>query len=182
MASAAVAADATFTGSTVGQFDAQGFGSPTTLAGSGLTFTGTTFSNTTVGGTAGFTLGSFSLTNSAFTYTGHTFQLQVTFTAPPGTGPNPGTFTATLTGQISVVGGSLFIDFANNINNPQTFTYAGGTFRFYVNDLTVQPGQSNVDLTGGVEVVPDGGSTVALLGLATVAAAFLRRKFSSSST
>ncbi len=129
-----------------------------TVGGGGLTYTNANFDVTTVGGLASIgdivatpnvdNLGSFTLTGSPFTYTGQTFQLRVTFTAPPGTAPSTQIFTANLTGQVvSNSVGSLKIDFNND---PLHFTFDGGSFDFMVNDVNITPGGS-IALSGGIE-------------------------------
>jgi hypothetical protein len=168
------AGEITVTGSTTGSFSAT-----STNVNGPLSFTGAAFSGTTVGGFAGFTLGTLTLSGGPATvFTGQTFTMTVTFTAPPGTS-GPGNFTATLFGQVNSTGaGGVNFNFANDFFNPQTFTFAGGSFDFYVDDVTVG-GNHTVDVTGGVSgvhMIPDGGSTLALLGMAMVGAAALRRK------
>ncbi len=147
-----------------------------------LTFTPSVFTGTTVGGNASFSnLGQFNLTATDMTFNG-SFTLRVDFTAPPGTSPDPVNFQASVTGQVtSTAAGGVRINFANNIENPLFFTFTGGSFGFFVNDLNVEPNVT-ATLSGGVigaqvARVPEGGSTVALLGMAMVGAAALRRKF-----
>ena len=140
----------------------------------GLQYVNSTFSNTTVGGFLGLggnpiapptqnvnNLGAFSLSaTTAATYTGNSFTLRVTFTAPQGiNGSNTTLFTATLTGAVSSVGnGGVFIDFNNT---PILFTFndlnceggpttcGTGSFFFAVNDLSIDPGQI-ASLTGQI--------------------------------
>ncbi len=172
LASAVQAQEVTFAGTTTGTFSLTG-----TNTNGGITFNGQSFSNTTLNGFAGFVLGNFNITGPVAITDGQTFTLRVTFTAPPGTGPNPGVFTANLSGALSSTAGGVMFNFVNDASNPQVFTFAGGTFRFFVDDLTLRPGVTNVDLTGGAFAqVPEGGSTVALLGMALVAAAAVRRR------
>ena len=144
----------------------------------GLTYVNSTFSNTTVAGFLGLggnpiappvqnvnNLGAFSLATTAATYTGNTFTLRVTFTAPEGiTGSNTTLFTATLTGAVSNLGnGGVFIDFNNtpilftfNDTNcgattvpGQQTTCGSGSFFFAINDLSIDPGQV-ASLTGQI--------------------------------
>ena len=114
----------------------------------GLTYTNSTFDVTSVAGSASIgdlpalpnvdNLGSFSLTGNPFTYTGETFQLRVTFTAPPGTNPASTVETALLTGQVeSISVGSLVINFDNSATH---FTFTGGSFDLFVNDVALTPG------------------------------------------
>jgi hypothetical protein len=69
------------------------------------------------------------------TANGESFNLLVTFTAPPGAPGGPFTFTATLHGTVFILTpDSGFIDFDNTA---QVFAYPGGTFSLSVDDLTV---------------------------------------------
>jgi len=143
------------TGSTQGTFD----GGPTSIhptIGNLLTaleFQGQNFSTSVTTGSPAVpvTVGSFDLrTLRNFDFTGHTFNLVVNFTAPPGAPGGPQTFTATLSGMITVINGgeAIAIDF-NNI--PQVFGYNGGIFSFSVNDIPILNEQSAfVDLTANV--------------------------------
>ena len=104
----------------------------------GLTYVNSTFSGTTAGGFRGIggnpiapptqnvnNLGAFTLaTQTPFTFTGNTFTLRVTFTAPEGiTGSNTVTFGATLTGAVTGLpdSGGVFINFNNT---PILFTFS----------------------------------------------------------
>lgn len=123
------------------------------IAFQGLTYNNSTFDATTssgflsLGSTGATTpagnfnnLGSFSLSGDPFTYNG-SFSLLVTFTAPPGTAPGSAIFTDVITGSVSAnnVGG-VFIDFDNTT---QHFTFdGGGTFSFFVNDVSLTPGKT----------------------------------------
>ena len=70
--------------------------------------------------------------------------------------------------------------------NSQAFTFSTptstGSFVLTVNDINVQPGIASVDLTGSVvggsqaTAVPDGGSSVAMLGVGLLGLAALRNK------
>src|SRR5437773_2124241 len=117
----------------------------------GLTFNGSLFNGTT---SAGFlaignvatpplnldNLGSFTLSALPAVYTGQTFRLVVTFTAPPGiVGGNPSTFNALLTGSVTTTDtGGAFVNFDNN---PVHFVFSNptssGSFDFWVNDFSV---------------------------------------------
>ena len=138
---------------------------------SGLTFVNATFSGTTAGGFRGLggnpiapptqnvnNLGAFSLAATPATYTGNTFSLRVTFTAPEGiAGGGSPIFTATLTGTVTSDpnSGGVRIDFDNtpilftwNDTNCQATTVPGqqttcgtGSAFFSVNDLAIDPGQ-----------------------------------------
>jgi hypothetical protein len=147
-------------GSTQGQFDAQAFANTNSLL--DLVYSNSTFDNTTVGnamdlggdptpGTNFNNLGSFTLGNTNNFYNGHTFKLQVTFTAPSTiVGGNQAVFTDTVSGTVSNGLGGVFIDFDNT---PQTFNFsnaqANGSFTFFVNDLSIAPSGS-ASLTGHI--------------------------------
>ena len=135
----------------------------------GLTYTNSAFSGSTSNGFLGFgnigqapgvmnseNLGSFTLSNLGANYTGQTFTLRVTFTAPTGiAGSNTSLFSAILVGSVTDTSiGGVQIDFDNT---PQTFTFSfldpngrtvNGSFNFVVNDVAVQAGGTNVALTG----------------------------------
>lgn len=185
LAGSAFADEVTVAGSTKGGFNGNAVAATATTF--GLTFTTGSFSVTTAGGAASIggatnNLGSFSLTGAAHNYVGTTFELQVTFTLPAGVGG--GSFTATISGiVVNSSTGGVTIDFDNSFH---TFVFNNGTthgsFKLRVNDVDVSPGESS-RITGNIRdaiSIPDGGSSVALLGLATIAIAALRRKFSSS--
>ena len=165
-----------FVGSTLGQFNAQAFGTTNTLM--DLRFDNSTFDNTTVGGSLDLggdptppnfnNLGSFSLGLTNATYDGNNFSLLVTFTAPSTiVGGSNATFTDILTGTVSGGQGGVFVDFDNT---PQTFFFsnaqASGFFTMFVNDVSIAPGQAS-SLTGHIvaaqQAVPE---PTALAGIA----------------
>jgi len=157
------AAAAVFTmagqGTARAQVTVAGNASSTTPLIGGLTYAPGSFNVVTAGGFAGIgtapgstdTLGSFSLAPTNTTYTGQTFILNVDFTAPAGTTPDPINVNALLEGAVTSAGaGGVFVDFDNslrtiNYNTGTTF----GSFQFSVNDLTLTPGAA-----GAVSIVP----------------------------
>lgn len=161
---AAFADEVTFAGFTNGCYGAGC--TPGTTSGApavtllGLTYNSATFNGTTSGGFLAFgnnaatpnvdNLGSFSLNGTPAVYTGQSFTLRVTFTAPPGiTGGSSRTFTATLMGSVTANDvGAVNIDF-NNSPITLTFSFVNaqgktvtGSFSFAVNDLSIGAGQT----------------------------------------
>lgn len=177
----------------------------------GLTYVNSTFSGTTAAGFRGLggnpiappaqnvnNLGAFSLTTTPFTYTGNTFTLRTTFTAPEGiNGSNTSLFSAVLTGSVTADpnSGGIQIDFNNtpilftfNDVNCQATTIPGqqttcgtGSFLFSINDVSLDPGQI-ASITGQITsaqqslaVIPEP-STYALLGTGLLGLAGLARR------
>jgi|GEM_PF-2026691 len=193
---AASAVETTFVGYTNGCFGLAcvPVGAPgpqtITLAGSGLTYNNSTFNATTsagfvsLGSTGGLTpagnfnnLGSFTLTGDPFSYVGNSFDLLVTFTAPPGTTPGTAFFTDMIIGSVTSndVGG-VFIDFDNSVQN---FTFDnGGTFSFFINDVSLTPGKT-IGLSGtiisAVSPIPEP-ETYALFMAGLAAVGFMARR------
>ncbi len=103
--------------------------SPTFAQIGGLTYNSSTFQVTSAGGfvaigntpaTPNFNnLGSFSLDNTPFGYSGSHFDLLVSFTAPVGTSPNSVLVKDLIVGTVDTTGGGIFIDFGNT---PKLFT------------------------------------------------------------
>jgi hypothetical protein len=87
-----------------------------------LTFTGTNFGATTIDPAGSLTLGLFEVSNDLLNaLDNRAFRLNVNFSEPAGASPNPEIFSATLDGNIDVIGGQLLIDFSNA---PIQFTVA----------------------------------------------------------
>jgi hypothetical protein len=161
-----------------------------TLTLSGLTYNNSTFNAETSGGfvslgSTGATtpagnfnnLGSFVLTGNPHDYIGNNFDLLVTFTAPPGTAPGTGLFTDTIVGSVTANNqGGVFINFNNA---PQHFTFAGGgSFDFFVNDVSLTAGHS-IGVSGTilttVAAIPEP-ETYALFMAGLAAVGFMSRR------
>jgi len=175
--STAQAQEVQFIGSNIGCFYTTVVCTPSGLTtdvvsdGHATSYTGSTFDVTTSDGFVGIgdnaatpntnNLGSFSLSNSTYNYTTNPvyFVLTTSFTAPTST---DAVFLATLKGSVHSNGtGGIIIDFNNN---PQTFTWSGGSFDYSVNDVSVNNGKT-IALSGQITTttVPEP-SSMALLG------------------
>jgi hypothetical protein len=164
VASSPAKAEFVFTGFTDGCFGAACVpptqSPPQTATLGGLTYLDSAFNVTTAGGFVSIgsapanpnidNLGSFTLDGTPFTYTGSHFDLLVNFTAPPGTSPGSQIFTDSITGVVaSLSNGGAFIDFDNTL---KSFTFDGGSFTFFVNDVSITAGQT-VPVTGTIVAV-----------------------------
>ncbi len=149
----------------------------------GLTFNAGSFSGTTqnnflpIGGTTN-NFGTFTLVfppTSNFVNTA--FTLQVNFTLPVGAGS--GSFSAMISGMVVATTNGVFVNFNNT---PLLFTSPTHNFTLAINDLSVNAGDGPIQISGqivGIERVPEGGATVALLGMSLVGFAAVRRKLGS---
>jgi len=140
----------------------------------GLTYNDGTFGGPSVGGNLAVNLGTFSLaptTGNDF-YAGNNFNLRVSFLLPSGiTGSQTDVYTAVLTGTTSTAPGqcnpdptpcgSVTINF-NNTAIPFTFanSSATGSFSLTISDLTINAGQTGVNLTGNITLAQQTPTTV----------------------
>ncbi len=96
-------------------------------------------------------LGTFTLTTTPDNYNQSIddFVLRVFFTSPAGTTPITALFPADISGSVNAQGsGSITIDLDNSV---RTFSSAGETFFFSVDDLILSAGQS-ASVTGRISV------------------------------
>jgi len=181
----AAQAQVTFSGTTTAAFNGAAFGAVGANTLGGLTIANGAFTTTTttsgfggIGG-SGVNLGVASLTASPFMYAGNMLSLLVSFTAPVGTSSS--TFMANLLGSVEVgPRGGVSVVFA-----PSTLmgTFpTGNTYMLSIDNISLTPGQSNVEITGRItaNVVPEPATVgllgTGLLGLVGVSAARRRQK------
>ena len=152
-------------GSTEGCFDGCGSGYKTTATDMGLIFNGSSFftQTTSTGFATIFNLGTFALSNATDNYAGETFSLQINFTSPSGTAPNPGTFSAVLSGSVEAgPSGGATVTFSPA---KEWFSFQGGLFSLQINPVSPQPGGINpLEISAQVQAVPEPG-TWALMGI-----------------
>ena len=153
------AAETTFAGYTDGCFGAACVPPATPItATQSITFNGLTYANSTfnqataggflsLGGSPGTpnvdNLGLFSLSATPFSYTGTSFNIGITFTAPGFVVPVTKVISGTILGSVlSANSGGVFIDFDNTI---QHYTFGQGPstqqFDFWINDLSITSGR-----------------------------------------
>ena len=189
IAGLANAGEVHFTGSTLGQFNAQSYAATNSIF--DLHYSNSVFDNTTVGNALDLggapnpganvdNLGSLSLGLANATYNGNTFSIKVTFTAPSTiVGGNNAVFTDIITGTVSGGQGGVFVDFNNT---PQTFVFtnalATGSFTMFVNDVSIAPGQASSisgHITGSQTAVPEP-TAIAGIGCGLLGLFGMRRK------
>ena len=159
-------AEVLFTGYTNGCFRARCTPEPNNQVNAidvngGLTYRSATFNSSMsdnllvlygeVGNPSVNNLGTFTLamTPDNYNQTIDDFVLRVFFTSPAGTTPITALFPADISGSVNAQGsGSITIDLDNSV---RTFSSAGGTFFFSVDDLTLSAGQS-ASVTGRISV------------------------------
>ncbi len=187
----------TFTGYTNGQFNGPALpnsgaqmASLTGPNGSSVNFFNNNFNTMSVGGVAVFggnpsTVAGSTRTNfgtisvvgpstGTASFSGNTFSLLITFTAPPGAGSQ--LFSAVVSGTVDSMNGGVQF----TLNSPTTRTFVGASGSTYTLTLDSQlfVATGNAGAFGGTisTQVPEGGATVALLGMSFVGLAAVRRK------
>lgn len=115
--------------------------------------------------------GTFTLGSDQGLYPADTFSLEVTFTSPVGSTPNPVTYSSTVSGAVTSSFGAAGVDFAFPA---QTIDYPDGSFTLTINSVnSTDPGNvfvaanSRVELTGTVTAnapTPEPGSVSLLSG------------------
>lgn len=122
-----------------------------TLANGSFTTTTNAAGFAAIGG-SGVNLGVASLNPvAAASYDGQTVQLRATFMSPLGTGQ--GTFSGTLFGavQTNPTSGGINIVFSPaSLTGTLGGSPAGSTYTLNVNNISLTPGQTNVEITGSI--------------------------------
>ncbi len=180
----------TFTGSTTGGFNGDSPSATDTV--SGLTFNAGNFNSTTSGNTASVgststgTFGTLTLlgtSGSTVKYGGTAFTLLIDFTDPTGIiGGQSSSFVAKVTGTVMDDNGGVTINFNPN---KESYTFANGsdagTFTLDLNNLSIQPGNTN-DISGtltekSTAVTPEPNSLILPdTGLLSAAVMLMRRR------
>jgi PEP-CTERM motif len=152
-------------GTTAGCFESCGSYGTTNVTDMGLTFNGSSFNTQTnnKGFATIFNLGTFSLSNATDDYDGQTFSLQINFSSPATTSPNPGTFSAVVNGSVDAgPSGGATVTFSPD---KEWFSFQGGIFSLQINPVSPEPGGINpLEISAQVQAVPEPG-TWALMGI-----------------
>ncbi|HWS98990.1 MAG TPA: PEP-CTERM sorting domain-containing protein [Pyrinomonadaceae bacterium] len=133
---------------------------PTTTLG-GLTFEGSSTTFTAASGSAPIpvTLGTITLSNAVYDYSGDKLVMAIQFASPFISDPGLFQPSGLLSGSITAAGGSVTFDFSRpgDPSAPPTsfllfsnILMIDGSFVLEINDVTVAAGQTSVPLTGTI--------------------------------